>query len=323
MCLCRRLSEAYIAVAISAALLAAKPGCLFSRAFCPDPLALAVALALEALDRPRLWRGHLVTNLIPPQIHPVSLVFKTGARLIGRGGLLRGVLVLITTSLPLTAAAVLYGLARGDGILWSVLEGYLLKLSFSITHITYGCLMGYDGGMACAVVKEFVRRDLSGCEKGLVHSACIETAAESLVDSFASTLFWYGLLGLPGAWLQRSVNTADGLVGFRQYGPLGLPSALADTLMNFLPARLTSFFLLGVGGLRAPHALCRMERVESINARWPLASIAVVLAVKLEKAGYYSIEGGGYPQDIDVYNALRLVNNTALAIATFTILAVL
>jgi len=66
-----------------------------------------------------------------------------------------------------------------------------------------------------------------------------------------------------------------------------------------------------------------MERVESINARWPLASIAVVLAVKLEKAGYYSIEGGGYPQDIDVYNALRLVNNTALAIATFTILAVL
>ncbi|MEM1572665.1 MAG: cobalamin biosynthesis protein [Pyrobaculum sp.] len=237
------------------------------------------------MDFPEGRNGYLVSRLIPPRIHPVALIYAVGASVMRRAkGLHGGVLVLASVALPMTAATAVFRALRGDDLFWSLAEGYLLKLSFSITHVTYGCAGGYSKGEACWAASQFVRRDLSTCRPDLVSSACIEAAAESLVDSYISTLFWYGLLGLPGAWLQRSVNTADGLAGFRRLGPLGSPSAYADMVLNFAAARAAAALLLAAS-LKAPEALLYMSALPSRNARWPISAGAAAVGVKIEKGG--------------------------------------
>lgn len=309
----KAVAEAYLWVVACALVLAMpSPSPLFS----PDPAALLFALALEAADFPARWDNYLVSRLIPPRAHPVALIYALGAFVMRRSrGALGGVAVLAAVALPMTTAAIAFRAVRGEGIHWSLAEGYFLKLSFSITHITYGCAWGYLRGEACWAVSQFVRRDLSTCRRELVNSACIEAAAESLVDSYVSTLFWYGVLGLPGAWLQRSVNTADGLAGFKHHGPLGAPSAYADTALNWAPARAAAALLLAVS-LKAPGALLHMSALPSLNARWPISAAAAAVGVGIEKEEAYRIPGPS-PHEVDVANALGVVH---AAVALWTLL---
>lgn len=288
--------------------------------FSPDPYALIFALLLELLDKPIWWKGHLVTPLIHPALHPVSLIYRLGAPFVKPGGITRGVAVLLIVATPMTAAAVLFRFVRGGELWWSLAEGYLLKFSFSITHVTYGCIEAYASGCPHGAVKEFVRRPLSPRDRWLINSACVETAAESLVDSYISPLMWYLLLGLPGAWLQRAVNTADGLIGFKEFGPAGAPAAVLDTAMNYLPARATAAFLL-MFGIRCVEALG--QEVGSVNAKWPISAIAAAMGVRLEKSGHYAVGCGTWPTEVEVAHALWLIDAIAAYVGALFITAAL
>ncbi|NAZ34562.1 MAG: cobalamin biosynthesis protein [Pyrobaculum sp.] len=276
--------------------------------------ALLVALALELLDWPRWWRGYLVSRLIPPQIHPVSLFYRAVSPLARGGGLARGVAVAATA--PLGALAV-WSLAQATAAvpppLSYLAEGYLLKLTFSITHILYPCMRHVGTPAMRHVAQQFVRRDLSNAGPRRVNSACLEAAAESLVDSFVSPLLWYLLLGLPGAWLQRLVNTLDGLVGFREKGALGAPSAYMDTFLNYVPARVAALLILAAGGFKRLSILQHRRRVPSVNAGWPIAALAAALGVRLEKAGHYTVGVGDLPDADAVRRGLRIVAAAAAA----------
>ncbi|MEM1637262.1 MAG: cobalamin biosynthesis protein [Pyrobaculum sp.] len=289
--------------------------------FAPDPHALLFALALELVDVPAWWRGYLVSRLIYPPLHPVAWIYKAAAAFAKPGGLARGIAALLAAAVPAVAGAVLFRAVRGPEWWWTLAEGYLLKLSFSITHVTYGCMRGYAEERPAEAVSQFVRRKLGG-EPHLVHSACIEAAAESLVDSFVSPLFYYLLLGLPGAWLQRAVNTADGAVGFKHYGRAGLPSAAADTALNYIPARMTALLLL-IHGAADLAALRQRNAVESINARWPIAAAAAALGVSLEKRGHYKVGQGPPPTAADVARGIALVHTAAALYALLTALSAL
>lgn len=60
-------------------------------------------------------------------------------------------------------------------------------------------------------------------------------------------LFWFVLLGLPGAALYRFANTADALWGYRgRWEWAGKFAARADDLLNYIPARLTGLLLCGL-----------------------------------------------------------------------------
>ncbi|MEM0467606.1 MAG: CobD/CbiB family cobalamin biosynthesis protein [Pyrobaculum sp.] len=287
---------------------------MFLGSLSPDPVALATALLLEIIERPVPWRGHLVTPYIHPSIHPVALVYKAASRLVKPGGAFRGVAVLLAVVAPMAALALLFTAVRGEGLEWSLLEGYLLKLSFSITQVTRGCGWGYGIGRPHAAVREFVRRRLDPSRRGLVNSACVETMAESLVDSYVSPLMWYIAMGLPGAWIQRAVNTADGLVGFREYKRLGAPSALLDTVMNYIPARFTALLILSAG-VRGLEALAQRRQIESVNAKWPISAMAAALGATLEKEGHYSVGAGGHPTELDVAYAMWITHRAAAAAA--------
>ncbi|MFB6490961.1 MAG: CobD/CbiB family cobalamin biosynthesis protein [Thermoproteus sp. AZ2] len=273
-----------------------------------SPLVLAIALLLELIDVPRLWRGHLVSRLVPPQIHPVALIYRGAAKIARRGSLARNIAALLAFAAGPALAVYYAERALGHGIIAAAAEAYLLKLAFSESQILYPCRSAFRRGPAKPVVQEFVRRDLSNASPGHIASACLETAAESLADSFISPLFWYAVLGLPGAWLQRAVNTLDGLMGFKEWGRSGAPAAYLDTALNYIPARLAALFIYAASaalGIRPRPR--RPGEMESINARWPISALAYSLGVRLEKPGSYSIGSGELPTTGDALRGLKVL----------------
>lgn len=101
-----------------------------------------------------------------------------------------------------------------------------------------------------------VGRDTEHLSESEVIRGAIETTAENTIDGVLAPLFYMliGLLiGLPVqlVYLYKAINTLDSMVGYIQepYTHIGFASAKADDLVNYLPARLGSFFMLLAGGL--------------------------------------------------------------------------
>lgn len=136
-----------------------------------------------------------------------------------------------------------------------------------------------------------VGRDTAGLDRAGVARAAIESLAESFCDGVIAPLFWLLLLGLPGAWIYKAINTADSLIGHPEE-PLrafGWAAARADDGLNLLPARLSAVLicLAGGGGWRV--MWCDHRLHASPNAGWPEAAMAGVLGVRL--AGPVSYDG--------------------------------
>ncbi len=167
------------------------------------------------------------------------------------------------------------------------------------------------------VAWHLVSRDTRSLSAGQVASAAVESLSENLTDSLAAPLLYFVLLGLPGAWFYRFVNTADAMIGYRtpRYEYLGKFAARLDDLLNRLPARLAALCLAAAAGL------CRLDvknawrvmasqhgRTSSPNAGWTMAAAAGALGVRLEKSACYSLnEGKAWPEGEDIRRAQRLV----------------
>ena len=167
-----------------------------------------------------------------------------------------------------------------------------------------------------------VSRDTSALTKEQVASAVIESLAENLTDSFFAPLFWFGLLGLPAAWIYRFINTADAMLGYRtpELEFLGKTAARLDDLLNWLPARLAALALVLAAGLcrlnmKAAWQVMRNQhaRTSSPNAGWTMAAAAGALDVCLEKQAAYQLnETCALPQTEAIPCANRLVIAAAL-----------
>jgi hypothetical protein len=60
-----------------------------------------------------------------------------------------------------------------------------------------------------------VSRDTAQLSESQVRESAIESLAENLNDSVVAPIFWFVLLGLPGAAVYRFANTADAMWGYR------------------------------------------------------------------------------------------------------------
>jgi adenosylcobinamide-phosphate synthase len=212
------------------------------------------------------------------------------------------VIALVVPSL-FGGAALLLGWANLPEPLVLLLSVVLLKASLAL-----GAL-----GKAAMVVREALhRRDLAGAREGL-RSLCsrdpsaldagalaagtIESVAENLSDSFVAPLLYYALLGVPGALAYRAVNTLDAMIGYHgRYEYLGKAAARLDDLLNWIPARLTAAMLVLAGALRGQDARRGLRvwwrdgaRTESPNAGRPMATMAGLLGVRLDKPGHYQL----------------------------------
>ncbi len=148
--------------------------------------------------------------------------------------------------------------------------------------------------------------------QGIVR-ACVESVAENMSDGVIAPVF-YAIVGAAfsvvcgmGRWavpaaafmamLYKTVNTMDSMFGYKnaRYLQFGRAAARLDDLVNFIPARLTSFALVAVsffiGKQKATQAwkilLRDHHKHSSPNAGWPEAAMAGSLAIQLGGPGCY------------------------------------
>ncbi|MDB5726303.1 MAG: cobD [Novosphingobium sp.] len=173
-------------------------------------------------------------------------------------------------------------------------------------------------------VGRIVGRDTAGLDEPGVARAAIESLAESFCDGVVAPLFWLMVLGLPGIWAYKAINTADSLIGHPE-PPLrafGWASARTDDLANLVPARLSALLICiaGPGGWRVlwrDHA-----RHASPNAGWPEAAMAGVLRIRLAGPVRYDDMvadkawiGEGAEVDVAAMRRARMVFVRACALA--------
>lgn len=134
-------------------------------------------------------------------------------------------------------------------------------------------------------------------------SSTVRSLAENASDFFVAPLFYFLILGVPGAVAYRVVNTLDGMLGHRgEYEYLGKFAAHFDDVINFFPARLTALMFViasWFARLNSRKAWTIMVRdhskTESPNGGWPMAAVAGALEVKLDRAGHYSLGDSNLP----------------------------
>ncbi len=126
---------------------------------------------------------------------------------------------------------------------------YFLKSSFAVRslHEHVARTVTDDLGEKRKAVSMIVSRNTRELDETHLNSAAIESLAENLNDSVvAPPLFYFLLLGLPGAMVYRAVNTLDAMIGYRneRYEFFGKFAARLDDVLNFIPARLTVLLYL-------------------------------------------------------------------------------
>ncbi len=245
-------------------------------------------------------------------------------------------------------------------ILYSAISGFILKWSFALKN-----LKDVSAPITDALSLEklddarfhlsyIVRRDTESLDKTHIISATVECISESSTDGITS-VFWFYLagnaigvlvyhlinpfilwlfLGIPFAYMYRTINTADSIVGYKdpEYINLGWFSARMDDMANYIPARLTAIFMLLAGALYKKNVknavnVLKKERnaLESLNAGWTMGAMAGLLEVQLEKVGKYKLGQSKKQLAIeDIRSSFKIIKITSLMfIISLTIISII
>jgi len=166
-----------------------------------------------------------------------------------------------------------------------------------------------------------VSRDTASLSESEVRESAIESLAENLNDSVVASVFWFVVLGLPGAALYRFANTADAMWGYKglrngvNWEWAGKWAARADDVLSWLPARITALLLVLVaGGLNVKVVRVEACKSPSPNSGWPMAAMAMALNVSLRKPGVYVLNPDGrQPQAPDTVLAQKYALKVVVA----------
>jgi adenosylcobinamide-phosphate synthase len=203
-----------------------------------------------------------------------------------------------------------------------VLGTFLLKASFALRELGIAAervrvpIEAGDLARAREALRSLCSRDPAQLDEEALLTATVQSLAENISDSFVAPLFYFTLFGVPGAIAYRAVNTLDAMVGYRgRFEALGKASARLDDVLNWLPARLTAGLLLLAGWLTRWNVargwlVFRRDRAKtpSPNGGRPMAMMAGLLGVQLEKKGFYTLGDRENPVlPITVRHAWRLV----------------
>jgi adenosylcobinamide-phosphate synthase len=292
--------------------------------------ALAILVLAHLMDLAYPFHSGIMLKL-----HPTHTAYVLARRL-GKpySSKLRGlgVWLLVTTVHMTVASLLLYVTWHVSYVVWLILSAYMLKTCIPLRLLVETVWKAYreasrgDTYSLRNTVQSLVRRNVWKLDQPRVHSAAIESLAENLVDAYISPLLYYSLLGPLGAIFQRVVNSLDAALGYRSHGfaEIGWFSAKADTVVNYIPARLASILVALVVPRQAYRVIhCVLEnakRTPSVNAGYPISAFAGALEVQLEKPNSYTIIcGPRLPSASDMKKAVSLAIRLTAAQLALTI----
>lgn len=309
-----------------------------------DPLLILLgALALDAAfgDMPALFRriphpvaalGRLI-EVLDDRLNRPQRSETTRA---WRGGLA----VILAAGLAVALGWLVMEFARSVSFGWAIemfAVAVLVAQRSLYVHVLAVARALDRHGLAGArmAVRQIVGRDPESLDLAGVARAAIESLAENFADGVVAPVFWYLVLGLPGLFACKAINTLDSMIGHMspRHRAFGAAAARLDSWMNFVPARLAGV-LLALGAIITPFAdprsafetMFRDARLHrSRNAGWPEAAMAGALALALVGPRVY---GGKVVEDpwighgrqnatsLDIRRALALYILTCLVEAT-------
>ncbi len=182
-----------------------------------------------------------------------------------------------------------------------------------------------------AAVGTIVGRNVGVLDEAGVCRAAIESLAENFSDGVVAPAFWLALAGLAGGLCYKAINTADSMIGHRtpRYAAFGFAAAKVDDLVNFVPARLsTIWILLAAAFFKAGDPAAAWRTIwrdarghPSPNAGWPEAAFAGALGLRLGGPRFYGEQavadgwiGSGVSTAAprDIFRALALYRRACL-----------
>jgi adenosylcobinamide-phosphate synthase len=225
----------------------------------------------------------------------------------------------VVLQLPVLWAALLLGMLLKPLFAWRMLRREVQSVELALQE-------SLEAGRAR--LSMLVSRDTTALTESQVRESAIETLAENLNDSVIAPIFWFVLLGLPGAAVYRFANTADAMWGYkgvyrgRNWEWAGKWAARADDVLSWLPARITAVLLwLASGscsGFKVTSFWSRLQqeaaKTPSPNSGWPMASMALLLNIQLAKPDVYTLNpSGNAPNTPDTSTAIKLASKSTLS----------
>jgi len=177
-------------------------------------------------------------------------------------------------------------------------------------------------------VQMLVSRDTSSLTDEQILSAAYESVAENLNDSIIAPLFYFMILGLPGAACYRAANTMDAMLGYTDHRVrIGWFPARMDDILSYIPARITGLLLIAYFTCRgrsgpAIRIFRRDRRLRpGFNGGIPMSLIAGGTGVMFEKPGKYRIGDPEQPLSSAGSEIIRSLRGVTLLFAIVAVTA--
>ena len=243
--------------------------------------------------------------------HPVVLIGKLasrGERLLWSGKARQDFLAgMILTVLVVGLS---WGLASGVLFLFSFLPLFISFVAAAVLASTTIATRGLLDAMARVEeplragdilgarwqLSRIVGRETQHLDQDKILRAGLESLAESTCDGIVAPLFYLFLGGIPLAMAYKAVSTMDSMIGYRteRYFYFGKFAAHLDDVFNFVPARLTAFFMVVATFLMRHHGTLALKILWrdhthhlSPNAGYPEAALAGAFGIRLGGPSIY------------------------------------
>lgn len=252
---------------------------------------------------PTAWIGSLISKITPSLKNSSNTLEKLGGiiLIIISSAIVASLIILLDTGINMITTDYL------SIIISIIVGGILLKTTIAIKGMEKHALAVVNSLENNNIISArnnlsmIVKRNTKDLDENHVFSGVVESISENTVDGITGPLFYFGLFGLPGAFVYRVINTADSMIGYRTniFKNIGWFAANCDTILNYLPSRLTGFvmifsaMILGYDWKRSYKIMIRDGgKTKSPNAGYPMAAIAGALGTRFEKIDHYFLGDG-------------------------------
>ncbi len=252
---------------------------------------------------PTAWIGILIAKLTPLAKNQHPMIEKFGGVCVV--AIISGLVIVLLFALNI--GITLITIDYVSLIISIIVGGLLLKTTIAIRGMekhAKSVLESLDQNnldLARIHLSMIVKRNTKNLDRNHVLSGVLESISENTVDGITGPLFYYALLGLPGAFVYRVINTADSMIGYKTdiFKNVGWFAATCDSILNYIPSRLTGLIMIISAAILQNNwkesykiMIRDGKKTESPNAGYPMAALAGALETKFEKINHYKLGDG-------------------------------